>query len=72
MPNTGHMYYIHEEDIVFRRCQCDVLGIKEDEVTIFLAATLLLKSPQGDGVKVMHPEEGSDCNRVWDPDEENH
>ncbi len=72
------MYYIREEDIVFRRryrwviyAQCDVPGVEEDEVTIFLAMTLIQKTPQVDGVKVMHPVEGSDCDRVWDPDEEN-
>ncbi len=43
--DTGHMYYIHEEDIISRRCygwviyaQCAVPGV---EVTIFLAVTLL-------------------------------
>lgn len=42
LPNTGHRYYICEEDIVYRRClvwviyaQCDVPGVEEDEVTIF-------------------------------------
>ncbi len=42
LPDTDHMYYIGEGDIVFRRCygwviygQCDVPGIEEDEVTIF-------------------------------------
>ena len=77
LPDTRHMYYIREEDIVFRRCyrwviyvQCDVPGVEEDEVTIFLAVTLIQKTPQADGVKVMHPVEGSDQDRVWDPDEE--
>ncbi len=71
------MYYIRDEDIVFRRhygwviyAQCDVPGVEEDEVTIFLAVTLIQKTPQADGVKVMHPVEGSDCDRVWDPDED--
>ncbi len=56
------MYYIHEEDIVFCRCYgwviyawCDVPGIEENEVTIFLAVTLIQKTPQVNGVKVMHP-----------------
>ncbi len=77
LPDTGHMYYIRDEDIVFQRhygwviyAQCDVPGVKEDEVTIFLAMTLIQKTPQADGVRVMHPVEGSDCDRVWDPDEE--
>ncbi len=72
------MYYIHEEDIVFCRCYgwviyawCDVSGIEENEVTIFLAVTLIQKTPQVNGVKVMHPKQGSDCDRVWDPGEEN-
>ncbi len=51
--------------------QCDVPGVEEDEVTIFLAITLIQKAIQVDGVKVMHPEEGSDCNKVLDPDEDN-
>ncbi len=51
-PDTGHMYNVLEEDIVFMRCygwviyaQCDVLGNEEDEVTIFLAITLIQKAP---------------------------
>ncbi len=50
LSDTGHMYYIHQEDIVFQRCygwnvyaQCDVPGVEEDEVTIFLAMTLIQK-----------------------------
>ncbi len=77
LPDIGHMYCIHEEDIVFERhygwviyAQCDVSGVEEDEVTVFLAMTLIQKTPQVDGVKVMPPVEGSDCDRVWDPDEE--
>ncbi len=71
------MYYILEEDIVFQRrygwaiyAQCDMPGVEEDEVTIFLAVTLIQKTPQIDGVKVMHPVVGSDQDRVWDPDED--
>ncbi len=45
-------------------------GVEEDKVTIFLAMTLIQKTPQVDGVKVMHPEVGSDCDRVWDPNED--
>ncbi len=63
---------------MLRRCyglviysQFDVPGVDKDEVTIFIAMTLIQKTPQIDGVKVMHPLEGSDCDRVWDPDEEN-
>ncbi len=44
------MYYIREEDIVFRRhygwviyAQGDVPGVEEDKVTIFLAVTLIKK-----------------------------
>ncbi len=37
----------------------------------FFAITLIQKTPKVDSVKIMHPEEGSDYNRVWDPDEEN-
>ncbi len=43
-------------------------GIEDDEVTVFLAMTLIHKSPQADGVKVMCPE-GSDSDKVWEPDE---
>ncbi len=31
--------------------------------------TLVHKTPQTDGVKMMNPEQGSDHDRVWDPDE---
>ena len=48
--------------------QCDVPGVEEDDMTIFLAITLIQKTPQVYGVKVMHPVEGSDRDRVWDPD----
>ncbi len=51
--------------------ECDVPGVEEEEVTIFLVLNLIQKTTQVDGVKVNHPEEGSDCDRVLDPDEEN-
>ncbi len=77
LPDTGHMYYIHEVDIVFQRhygwviyAQCDMPGVEKDEVTIFLAVTLIQKTPQVEGVKVMHPVEGSDRDKAWDPDED--
>ncbi len=76
-PDTGHIYYICEEDIVFQRCcgwviyaQCDVTGDEDDQVATSLAATLIHKNPQANGVKVMHPEECSDCNRVCYPVEQ--
>ncbi len=76
-PETGHVYYIQEEDAVFQRhygrfihAWWDVPGVEEDEVKFFLAKTSLHKTPQADGVKVMHPEQGSDHDRVWDPNEE--
>ncbi len=47
--------------------QCDVPGVEEDDMTIFLAITLIQKTPQVYGVKVMHPVEG----RVWDPGKDN-
>ncbi len=78
LPDTGLMYYICEEDIVFRRrsgwvvyAQCDVSGVEEDEVTILSLLLWYKKNPQVDGVKVMHREEGSNCDRVWNPDEDN-
>ncbi len=49
--------------------QCDVPGVEEDEVTVFLAMTLINKTPQDDGVKVIHPDQNSDCDKVRDPDE---
>ncbi len=78
LPDTGHMYYIREVDFVFQRhyewtihAQCDLPSVEEDEVTIILAVTLIQKIPQTDGVKAMHPVEGSDHDKKWDPDEEN-
>ncbi len=48
LPDTGHMYSIWEEDVVYRRrygwiiyAQWDVPGVTEDEVTTFLAVTLI-------------------------------
>ncbi len=77
LPDPGHMCYICEEDIVFQRCygwviyaQCDIPSVQEDEVTIFLDVTLIHKTPQANCVKVMHPEQGTNCNSVWDLDEE--
>lgn len=62
LPDTGHVYYFCEEDIVFRQhygwviyAQCDVQGVAEDKVTDFLAVTLIIKTPQADCVKVLHP-----------------
>ncbi len=50
---------IYVKDIVFQRrygwvkyVQCDVPGVEEDEVTVFLAVTLIQKTPQVDGVKL--------------------
>ncbi len=75
LPDTDHMYYIWEEDIVFRRHYCwviyaqfDVPDVEEDKVTVFLVATLINKLPQADGVKVLHPKEGSDDDKVWHPE----
>ncbi len=45
-------------------------GDEEDDVTFFLAMTLINKITQADGCKVLHPEQGSDYNNVWNPDEE--
>ncbi len=51
LPDTGHMYYIQEEHVVYRKrygwviyAQCNVPGVEEDEVTIFLAVTLIQKT----------------------------
>ncbi len=43
LPHTGHMYYIREEDVVYRRRCGGVPGVEEDEVTIFCAVTLIQK-----------------------------
>ncbi len=71
LPDTGHMYFTCEEEIVFRRHygwiiykQCDVPGVEEDEVTVFLAVTLINKTPQPDRVKVLRPKPGSHNDRV--------
>ncbi len=71
------MYYICDEDIVFGRryrwviyLQCDVPGVEEDKVTVFLTVTLINKTPQADGVKVLHPKQGSDDDKVWDSEDE--
>ena len=76
LPDTGHMYYIREEDVVYRRrygwviyAQCDVPGVEEDEVTIFLAVTLIQKTDQAAGIQVLHPEPGSQRDKVWDPND---
>ncbi len=49
--------------------QCDVPGVEEDEVTVFLAVTLINKTPHANGVKVLHPNEGSVEDQIWDPNE---
>ncbi len=50
LPDTGHMFYLQEEDVVYRKryCgviydPCDVCGVEEDDFTIFLADTLIQK-----------------------------
>ncbi len=44
LPDTGHMYYICKEGLVFQRrygwviyAQCDLPGVEDDAVTIFLS-----------------------------------
>ncbi len=70
------MYYFQEKDIVFRKCrwvihaQCNGTGVEEDIVTVFLVITLINKTKQFDGVKVMDPEWGSEQDKEWNPDEE--
>ncbi len=73
LPDTRHMYYIQEEDVVYRRrygwvifAQCDVPGVEEDAVTIFHAVTLIKKTDQAAGIQVLHPEPGSQRDKVWD------
>ncbi len=70
-PDTGHMYYIWEEDLVRRRryglviyAQCNVLGVEQDEVAIFLAVILNKKTEQADGIQLLHPEPGSQRDKV--------
>ncbi len=62
MPETGHMYYIQEEDMVYRRkygwvkyAQFNFQRVGEDEDTIFLANTLIQKTDQAAGIQVLHP-----------------
>ncbi len=76
LPDIGHMYYIWEEDVVYRRrygwvmyAQCNVPGVEEDEVTLFLAVTLIQKTDQAAGIQVLHPEPGNQRDRVWDPND---
>ncbi len=72
LPDTGHMYYIREEDVVYRRIYSWVInvpGVEEDEVTIFLAVTLIQKTDQAARIQVFHPEPGSQRDKVWDPDD---
>ncbi len=40
--------------------QCNVLGVEEGDVTIFLAVSLIQKTEQSPGIQVMHPEPGRD------------
>lgn len=69
------MSCIQEEDIIFREsfgwviyAQCDVPCVEEDEVTAHLTVTLINITPQGNDVKAQQPKEGSNENKVWDPD----
>ncbi len=71
LRDSGHMYYIQKEAVVYERrygwsiyTQCNVPGVKEDEVTIFLADTLIQKTDQAAGIQVLHPELGSQRDKV--------
>ncbi len=48
--------------------QCNVPRVEEDEVTIFLAVTLIQETDQAAGIQVLHLEPGSQRDNVWDPD----
>ncbi len=76
MPDTGHMYYIQKDNAVYRiryswiiYVQCDVPGVEEDEVTIFLAVTLIQKTKHATGIQFLHPEPGNQRDKLWDPDD---
>ncbi len=49
--------------------QCNVHLVEEDEVTIFLAVTLIQKTDQAAGIQVLHPEPGCQRDKVWDPND---
>ncbi len=76
LPDTGHMYNITKEDVVYRRrygwvtyAQWDVPGVEEDEVTFFCSVTLIQKTGQVAEIQVLHPEPGSQRDKVWDPND---
>ncbi len=49
--------------------KCDVSGVEEDEVTIFLAVTLIQRTDQAYGIQVLQSEPGSQRYEVWDPND---
>ncbi len=49
--------------------QCGVPGVEEDEVTIFLAVTLIHKTYQAVVIQVLHSEQVSQRDKVWDPND---
>ncbi len=49
--------------------QCNVPGVEEDEVTIFLAVTLVQKIDQAAEIQVLHPEPGSQRDKEWNPND---
>ncbi len=71
LPDTGLMYYIQEEDVVNRRrygwvmyAQCNVPGVEAVP-----AVTLIQKTDQVAGIQFLHPEPGSQRDKVWDPND---
>ncbi len=49
--------------------QCNIPGVEEVKVTIFLAVTLIQKTEQAARIQVLHPEPGSQRDKVWDPND---
>ncbi len=44
--------------------------LKKINHSLILLQLLINKTPQADGVEVLRPEQGSDHDKAWDPDEE--
>ncbi len=58
-------------DIVLQRhygwmiyVQYNMPGIEKDEVMVCLAVTLINRAPQADGIKVCHPEQGGNQDKM--------
>ncbi len=61
------MYRRRYDWVIF--LQCDIPRVQEDEVTIFLANNLIEKTDKVARIQVLHPESGSQRDKLWDPDD---